>query len=82
LATTASFIAIDTKKLTNVLCAGLYLSSHLYATLAANGLQLNHTRSMSGLNLHYDQASAVLPIMQQNYSNIANIFNFPRIYIF
>jgi hypothetical protein len=42
-------------------------------SLGTKGLQLNHTRSMSvsDLELQYDQASAVLPIIQRKYSNIA-----------
>jgi hypothetical protein len=48
-------------------------------SLDINGLQLNHTHNMSlsDLKLQYDQASAVLPIIQQKYSNIA-LFNSPH----
>jgi hypothetical protein len=49
--------------------------------LGTNGLQLNRTRSMSlsDLELQYDQASAVLPIVQRKYSNSALAFWFPLV---
>jgi hypothetical protein len=53
-------------------------------SLGTNGMQLNHTRSMSLFDLElYDQASAVLPIIQRKYFNIALTFlNSPRIWTF
>jgi hypothetical protein len=48
-----------------------------------NGLQLNHTRSMPLFEreLQYYQASAVLPITQRKYSNIALTFWISLVYI-
>jgi hypothetical protein len=44
-------------------------------SLSANG-QLNHIHNKppSYLTLQYDQAAAMLPIIQQKYSNIVDIF--------
>jgi hypothetical protein len=49
-------------------------------SLSTNG-QLNHTRSMSqsDLELQYDHVSAVMPIIQQKYSNIVLTFWIPLI---
>jgi hypothetical protein len=50
----------------------------IFATcsLGTNGLQLNHTCSMSppDLELEHGQSSAVLPIIQRTFSNIAHNF--------
>jgi hypothetical protein len=45
-------------------------------SIGTNGLQLNHTRSMSqsDLGLQNYQASAVLPIIQRKYPDIALAF--------
>jgi hypothetical protein len=52
-------------------------------SLGTNGLELNHTRSMSpsDLELQQDQVSAVLPITQRKYFNTALTFWISFVYI-
>jgi hypothetical protein len=51
--------------------------------LGANGVQLNHTRSMwpSDLELQHDQASAVMPMIQLKYCNIPLTFLISFVFI-
>jgi hypothetical protein len=62
-----------------VLGANLSCNNHLFATL-----QLNHSRSMSlfDLELQYNHAPAVLPIIQQKYLNIAHTFLISLVHFF
>jgi hypothetical protein len=54
-------------------CVAIIFTPH---SLGTNGLQLNHTRSMPlyDLEKQYDQAAAVLPIIQRKYYNISLTF--------
>jgi hypothetical protein len=76
----ATFIPSDTKSAQlHVACPWCKTVVEVMFTLRSlgtNGLHLYHTRSMSpsDLELQYDQASAVLPIIQRKYSNVALTF--------
>jgi hypothetical protein len=77
----APFTTSDHKNRTAARCSSLVQTSGGTAiftprSLDTNGLQLNHTRSMSPSDLEpqYGQASAVLPTTQRKYPHIADAF--------
>jgi hypothetical protein len=74
----APFIPSDTRRCTVACCLSLVQTTSAAVifmpfSFGTNGLQLNHTHSMSpsDLLLQHGQASTVLPVIQQKYSSVA-----------
>jgi hypothetical protein len=66
--------------------ANFWWSSHLYAMFGTDTLQLNHACTVppNDILLQHDQASAVLPVIQQKYltifcSILGAIFTLPNV---